>query len=102
MNFKFKKLYLFAVVALITMIFMYIDSSIFDKRYAVFTYFKNMIYCGSLSVIVFLFANKMNNTNFNYNQPVNQSNNYNDPTNNYYGNYLPHNENILTGIPPNY
>jgi len=95
--FRLKKIHLFFLIALITFIFMYIDSCVFDKRRAVFTYIKNMIYCGLVAISVLMLSTKMSIMGT---SPVNQS--YNDPSNSYYGNYLPHNENILTGIPPNY
>ena len=51
--FKIKPLHLSIIIALITIVMMYLDSALFDSNKSILTYIKNVILCTGLSMGVF-------------------------------------------------
>jgi len=93
---KNKLLIIFVSIALITAIFMYMDSAFFETKKSFFTYLKNMIYCGLLGIVVLKVGQRYdrNSSVSNYESPPvmlggGSRNSY----------YIPHDEPILGGLP---
>lgn len=95
---KNKLLIIFVSIALITAVFMYMDSAFFETKKSFFTYLKNMIYCGLLGIVVLKVGQRYdrNGGASNYESPPANSFTGGGSRNSY---YIPHDEPILGGLP---
>ena len=99
---KITLLHLFVGSFLITILFMYLDSSFFETKKNVFTYFKNSIYCASLTSLTFkIFCTQQNSFN-KFNDYSSSPNNHQSQSYNHNHNHMNRNINepILHGTYP--